>query len=71
MFKTRPIWTRVALVMNLDQPGQYLKIILPAVAYYTLTGPWRRVWVRFGYDPRKDPQAKIYQVVDFRIKDSK
>ncbi|KAG9353925.1 hypothetical protein JZ751_012049 [Albula glossodonta] len=33
-----------------------------------LTGPWRSLWVRFGYDPRKTPEAKIYQVLDFRIR---
>ncbi|KAK2155681.1 hypothetical protein LSH36_233g01012 [Paralvinella palmiformis] len=68
-FKERPIWTRMALAMNMDYTAQYLKTILPAVAYYMLTGPWRRVWIRFGYDPRTEPGAKIYQVVDFRIKD--
>jgi len=61
----------MALAMNMDYTAQYLKTILPAVAYYMLTGPWRRVWIRFGYDPRTEPGAKIYQVVDFRIKDSK
>jgi general transcription factor 3C polypeptide 5 (transcription factor C subunit 1) len=29
-----------------------LKYIIPAVAYYFTTGPWRNLWVRFGYDPR-------------------
>uniref|UniRef100_A0A8C2GPT6 General transcription factor IIIC, polypeptide 5 n=1 Tax=Cyprinus carpio TaxID=7962 RepID=A0A8C2GPT6_CYPCA len=33
-----------------------------------LTGPWRSLWVRFGYDPRKTAEAKIYQVLDFRIR---
>ena len=57
-------------MMNLGQPRDNVKVILPSIAYYILTGPWRRVWVRFGYDPRTDPAAKLYQVVDFRIKDS-
>nr|BAA91001.1 unnamed protein product [Homo sapiens] len=26
------------------------------------------LWIRFGYDPRKNPDAKIYQVLDFRIR---
>lgn len=26
------------------------------------------MWIRFGYDPRKHPDAKIYQVLDFRIR---
>lgn len=33
-----------------------------------ITGPWRSLWIRFGYDPRKHPEAKIYQVLDFRIR---
>ena len=33
-----------------------------------ITGPWRSLWIRFGYDPRKRPEAKIYQVLDFRIR---
>lgn len=36
--------------------------------FIQLTGPWRSLWVRFGYDPRKHPEAKIYQVLDFRIR---
>uniref|UniRef100_A0A8C0NSB8 General transcription factor 3C polypeptide 5 n=1 Tax=Canis lupus familiaris TaxID=9615 RepID=A0A8C0NSB8_CANLF len=33
-----------------------------------ITGPWRSLWIRYGYDPRKNPGAKIYQVLDFRIR---
>ncbi|PNJ45270.1 GTF3C5 isoform 2 [Pongo abelii] len=28
----------------------------------------KHLWIRFGYDPRKNPDAKIYQVLDFRIR---
>ncbi|XP_046604325.1 general transcription factor 3C polypeptide 5 isoform X2 [Neodiprion virginianus] len=31
-------------------------------------GPWRIMWVRLGYDPRKDPAARIYQTLDYRLK---
>ena len=24
--------------------------------------------MRFGYDPRNDPQAKIYQMIDYRLR---
>ncbi|NWI70125.1 TF3C5 factor, partial [Todus mexicanus] len=41
---------------------------LPLCVFMQLTGPWRSLWVRFGYDPRKHPEAKIYQVLDFRIR---
>ncbi|RTG90644.1 elongator complex protein 2 [Schistosoma bovis] len=41
--------------------------ILPSVAYYMIRGPWSRAWIRYGYDPRKDPEARRYQVIDFRV----
>jgi len=47
-----------------------LKFTLPVVAYYFVTGPWRALWVRLGYDPRTDPDAKKYQLVDFRVRQS-
>ncbi|KAJ8286299.1 hypothetical protein GJAV_G00036870 [Gymnothorax javanicus] len=68
MFERRPIWSRNAVKANLDIQPDKLKLLLPFVAYYMLTGPWRSLWVRFGYDPRKTPEAKIYQVLDFRIR---
>ncbi|KAJ8346724.1 hypothetical protein SKAU_G00281250 [Synaphobranchus kaupii] len=68
MFERRPIWSRNAVKANLDIQPDKLKLLLPYVAYYMLTGPWRSLWVRFGYDPRKSPEAKIYQVLDFRIR---
>ncbi|KAJ8260686.1 hypothetical protein COCON_G00164090 [Conger conger] len=68
MFERRPIWSRNAVKANLDIQPDKLKLLLPYVAYYMLTGPWRSLWVRFGYDPRKHPEAKIYQVLDFRIR---
>lgn len=51
-------------------PRQKLKLILPALAYYYTTGPWRLMWVRFGYDPRKDFSSRYYQNLDYRIRTS-
>uniref|UniRef100_A0A4W3IUZ7 Ral transcription factor IIIC subunit 5 n=1 Tax=Callorhinchus milii TaxID=7868 RepID=A0A4W3IUZ7_CALMI len=68
LFKIRPIWSRNAVKANIDIHPDKLKVLLPFVAYYMLTGPWRSLWVRFGYDPRKDSKAKIYQVLDFRLR---
>jgi len=69
MFAEKPVWSRNALAAHL--PSTYamhiLSAVLPAVAYYITSGPWRSIWVRFGYDPRTDPQAKIYQTLDIRI----
>lgn len=33
-----------------------------------VTGPWRSLWVRLGYDPRKTKESKKYQLLDFRIR---
>ncbi|KAL2099541.1 hypothetical protein ACEWY4_003935 [Coilia grayii] len=68
LFERRPIWSRNAVKANIDVHPEKLKLLLPYVAYYMLTGPWRSLWVRFGYDPRKNPEAKIYQVLDFRVR---
>ncbi|XP_056157759.1 general transcription factor 3C polypeptide 5 [Lampris incognitus] len=68
MFESRPIWSRNAVKANLDIHPEKLKLLLPLCAYYMVTGPWRSLWVRFGYDPRKNPDSKKYQTLDFRIR---
>lgn len=67
-FEKRPIWSKNALRVRLDYKKDKLKYLLPTVSYYFHTGPWRNLWVRLGYDPRKDPKAWIYQTFDFRIR---
>ncbi|NXE74345.1 TF3C5 factor, partial [Cochlearius cochlearius] len=68
LFEVRPVWSRNAVKANISVHPDKLKLLLPYLAYYMLTGPWRSLWVRIGYDPRKHPEAKIYQVLDFRIR---
>lgn len=67
LFNERPIWTRNALIGRLKCERAKLKHSLPCTAYYFTNGPWRALWVRFGYDPRKDLASKIYQIMDLRI----
>ncbi|XP_066955131.1 general transcription factor 3C polypeptide 5 isoform X1 [Macrobrachium rosenbergii] len=67
-FEKRPIWSKNALRVRLDYTKDKLKYLLPTLSYYFHTGPWRNLWVRFGYDPRKDPTAWIYQTFDYRIR---
>lgn len=57
-----------SLAFETKIPRQKLKIILPSLAYYFTTGPWRLMWVRFGYDPRKDFTSRYYQTLDYRIR---
>ncbi|XP_015222702.2 general transcription factor 3C polypeptide 5 [Lepisosteus oculatus] len=68
LFEKRPVWSKNAVKCNMEIHPEKLKLLLPFVAYYMLTGPWRSLWVQFGYDPRTDPKAKVYQVLDFRIR---
>ncbi|XP_028274096.1 general transcription factor 3C polypeptide 5 [Parambassis ranga] len=68
MFESRPIWSRNAVKANINIHPDKLKLLLPVHAYYMVTGPWRSLWVRLGYDPRKYPEAKKYQMLDFRIR---
>ncbi|XP_012262747.2 general transcription factor 3C polypeptide 5 [Athalia rosae] len=67
-FEQRPIWSKNALMYETKFTSEQLKILLPSVAYYFMTGPWRIMWVKLGYDPRKDPTARIYQTLDYRLK---
>ncbi|CAH8563648.1 unnamed protein product [Heterobilharzia americana] len=53
LFDERPIWMRPALAYHMpaDTRLVYFTQILPSL----------------GYDPRKDPEARRYQVIDFRV----
>ena len=68
LFDERPIWSKNALMYQTNFTSEQLKILLPSVAYYFLTGPWRIMWVKLGYDPRHDPVARKYQTLDYRLK---
>ncbi|XP_055596057.1 general transcription factor 3C polypeptide 5 [Uranotaenia lowii] len=67
-FQDRPIWTKTALKCILQLNEEDIKFILPIVAFYFLTGPWRGTWCRFGYDPRKHFESRYYQLLDFRVR---
>lgn len=59
LFNIRPIWSRMALHAHTTVSHHRLKQLLSFVAYYCMNGPWRCLWVKIGYDPRKDPNAKM------------
>eukprot|EP00794_Sanderia_malayensis_P015747 gene15747-17336_t len=71
LFEERPLWSRTALYCHLGSKftKERMKQLLSYVAFYWLNGPWRALWNRFGYDPRKHPDSKIYQICDFRVRD--
>ncbi|KAG8953739.1 tau 95 subunit of transcription factor TFIIIC [Tulasnella sp. 424] len=69
-FDIRPIWARVALLNQFSLTDRreifHSKMIIPLVSYAFNDGPFRDMYIRFGYDPRKDPDARLYQRVTFR-----
>lgn len=70
LFQTRPVWTRAALLNQFTAAQareiHNSKVFLPLTCYVFGDGPWRDTMVRFGYDPRQDPQARFYQKLYFR-----
>ncbi|XP_042422753.1 general transcription factor 3C polypeptide 5-like [Zingiber officinale] len=72
LFKEKPIWPRWSLYERLRHDGHqvsanHLKRLLFRAGYYFSTGPFGRFWIRKGYDPRIDPESRIFQKVDFRV----
>lgn len=68
IFQKRPCYLKSVLLCITNFSPSMLKEALPYVAYYFTTGPWRSCWVRFGYDPRLNPEAKMYQMIDYRLR---
>uniref|UniRef100_A0A7C9A3I2 Transcription factor IIIC subunit 5 HTH domain-containing protein n=1 Tax=Opuntia streptacantha TaxID=393608 RepID=A0A7C9A3I2_OPUST len=72
LFDERPIWPKASISERLANAGlkfgdHMLKRLLFRVAYYFKRGPFHRFWIRKGYDPRKDPESRIYQIIDIRV----
>ena len=67
-FLERPVWSKNALSAITSIPADRLKLILPVVAFYFTTGPWRNQWVKFGYDPRREAGAGPHQTLDYRVR---
>ncbi|KAL5281142.1 GTF3C5 family protein [Megaselia abdita] len=68
MFEECPVWTRIALLYESKISHDKMKAILPHVAYYYVTGPWRTMYVRYGYDPRKEFSSRFHQTFDYRVR---
>jgi general transcription factor 3C polypeptide 5 (transcription factor C subunit 1) len=68
LFEERPVWSRVAFQSEMKLGLDAGKSLLTQVAYYFTSGPWARLWVRLGYDPRVESSSYIYQGIDFRLR---
>ncbi|KAK6928942.1 Transcription factor IIIC subunit 5, HTH domain [Dillenia turbinata] len=71
LFDERPIWTKASLYERLLDQGftdgdNMLRRLLFRTSYYFASGPFFRFRIRKGYDPRKDPESRIYQQIDVR-----
>lgn len=68
-FAERPAWTRRGLLNRLGHlPSFYLlRNALPYVGYMFKGGPFRDVIIKYGFDPRKDPQYRGYQTMFFKL----
>ena len=42
--------------------------LVPRVAYTCISGPFKGLLIRYGYDPAENPQARFFQSVAIRIK---
>ncbi|KAF7637513.1 hypothetical protein Mgra_00003029 [Meloidogyne graminicola] len=65
LFSERPLWSRVAISFRLRLHTALLKVILAKYAFYIHSGPWGRLWCRFGYDPRLDKEGRKFQSLMF------
>ena len=68
MLKERPIITRRLLLNKLGRAALHnLRFAMPYCTYSFLSGPWRDAMVRFGVDPRKDPEMRKYQTLSIKL----
>lgn len=65
----RPVWTRRAIVNQVR--GNYtesvLKVALQLMGYQFRGGPFRDAIVKYGVDPRHDPEYRQYQTLSFKL----
>lgn len=68
LFQKRPIWTLASLRAHMRIPPKRLNYSLAGIAFYYSNGPWRNCFVRLGYDPRKNFESRLYQMLDYRVR---
>lgn len=68
MFQERPVWSIGNITERLkDFPAGSLRKALAYHCYRFANGPWGKLWVRNGYDPRLDQRAGLYQALYYRL----
>ncbi len=61
------MWTRSALQYKVKLTDTFLRCLLSNLCYKFLSMPFKNLWIKLGYDPRKDPSSKCYQSIDYRV----
>ena len=70
LFEQRPMWSRYALLLLTKCRYSKLKYINPLFAFCYLNGPFRNLWIRYGYNPKLEKSSKIYQLIDCRYRNN-
>lgn len=68
-FRECPVWLRRSVLQRVrpELRSSFVNTIrMVAYSFYS-AGPFAQAWVRYGFDPRQDREARQYQVVDLRI----
>eukprot|EP00474_Spongospora_subterranea_P005115 CRZ05573.1 hypothetical protein [Spongospora subterranea] len=71
-FDERPLISKRLLLYSMRLANQDRRSVIRfvyCVAYRFSGGPWRGLWCRYGYDPRKDSSSLPYQCIDIRIRE--
>ncbi|RKP10461.1 RNA polymerase III transcription factor IIIC subunit-domain-containing protein [Thamnocephalis sphaerospora] len=69
LFAERPIWTVRMLAHQFDHLSiAHLRLLLRMNSYVMANGPWHGCCIRNGYDPRKEVDARRYQLINTRFK---
>ncbi|KAK9835425.1 hypothetical protein WJX81_008652 [Elliptochloris bilobata] len=63
----RPVWALPLLAARASPAAAADVEVLKRVAYVFRNGPWKGLWVRRGYDPRLDPAARRWQVMELPV----
>ena len=69
LFARRPIWSKRSIeTTGFFRGGEYLLgQLLPEVAYHFGSGPFKGLWIRYGYDPAQHPESRYLQVLSCRV----
>ena len=69
LFSYIPILSReqIEIILNLQGKVHLFRTCLPYVAYCYSNGPFRKLWIRFNYDPKLNQSSVIYQIISCRI----